>query len=324
MEPGQAQAPVQNQPEAPLSNDQRIAAFANDFLNDLDQNTDPDQIEEVQEERPEVPQEQVEEEAEAQPQVELADVEYEGKQYQVPPELREALLRQSDYTRKTMELAHSRKSVEAMQQSVQQAAQVAQQLAPLHAQLFAMQTQAQALRSQLTTELLTSDPIGYNTIQGQLGLLHQDIQQFSGHVQQAKSHYDQQIKAVRQQRLQEGLPNLKKLVPDIDKPEVQAALSRYAVDKGLPLEALEYVSFEPVAVELIWKAQQYEQLIADQAKAKKHVAEKVNGLPAVKPTGRSQEKSAQTKQLNDNWRKGGGKLDDPHFDALLRQRLNRS
>lgn len=324
MEPGQAQAPAQNQPEP--TNDQRIAAFANDFLNDLDQNTDPDQItqEEVQEEQPEVPAEPVEGEAEAQPQVELAEVEYEGKQYQVPPELREALLRQSDYTRKTQDLAHSRRSVEAMQQSVQQAAQVAQQLAPLHAQLFAMQSQAQQIRSQLTTELLTSDPIGYNTLQGQLSLLHQDIQQFSGHVQQAQSHYDQQIKAVRQQRLQEGLPNLKKLVPDIDKPEVQAALSRYAVDKGLPLEALEYINYEPVAVELIWKAQQYEKLIADQAKAKKHVAEKVTGLPAVKPTGRSQDKSAQTKQLNDSWRKGGGKLDDPAFDALLRQRINRS
>jgi hypothetical protein len=41
------------------------------------------------------------------------EVEYEGKTYCLPPELRDALLRQADYTRKTQEVAQARKALEA-------------------------------------------------------------------------------------------------------------------------------------------------------------------------------------------------------------------
>ena len=60
--------------------------------------------------------EQAEEETEAQaeePEAALETVEYEGKQYQVPPELKEAVLRKQDYTVKTQEVAELRRSAEA-------------------------------------------------------------------------------------------------------------------------------------------------------------------------------------------------------------------
>src|SRR5712671_4095938 len=41
------------------------------------------------------------------------EVEYDGKTYQLPPELKDALLRQADYTRKTQEVAQNRKALEA-------------------------------------------------------------------------------------------------------------------------------------------------------------------------------------------------------------------
>jgi len=43
---------------------------------------------------------------------ELEEIEYEGKKYKLAKELKDAVLRQSDYTRKTQELANSRKKVE--------------------------------------------------------------------------------------------------------------------------------------------------------------------------------------------------------------------
>lgn len=43
---------------------------------------------------------------------ELIEVEYDGKPYKVPSELKDALLRQSDYTKKTMEVAERRKAME--------------------------------------------------------------------------------------------------------------------------------------------------------------------------------------------------------------------
>ena len=51
---------------------------------------------------------EVEEEAE--------EVDFEGKKYLVAKELKDALLRQSDYTRKTQEVAETRKQIEAERQ----------------------------------------------------------------------------------------------------------------------------------------------------------------------------------------------------------------
>lgn len=50
---------------------------------------------------------------------ELVDVEYEGEQFKLPPKLKDALLRQSDYTKKTMEVAELRKAVEAKQAEIE-------------------------------------------------------------------------------------------------------------------------------------------------------------------------------------------------------------
>ena len=44
------------------------------------------------------------------------EIEYEGKAYKVPKELKDAFLRQADYTRKTQEVAETRKAVEDRQQ----------------------------------------------------------------------------------------------------------------------------------------------------------------------------------------------------------------
>jgi hypothetical protein len=43
----------------------------------------------------------------------MAQVDYEGQSYEVPRELKDALLRQADYTRKTMELSEQRKALAA-------------------------------------------------------------------------------------------------------------------------------------------------------------------------------------------------------------------
>jgi hypothetical protein len=66
-------------------------------------------------EQPEVeaqPEQQEAEAPESEASPEFAEVEYEGKSYQVPPEIKDALLRQSDYTRKTTEAAERTRALE--------------------------------------------------------------------------------------------------------------------------------------------------------------------------------------------------------------------
>ena len=52
------------------------------------------------------------------------EVDYEGKKYAVPREIKDALLRQSDYTRKTQEVAEQKRQIEARAAEVQQLAKL--------------------------------------------------------------------------------------------------------------------------------------------------------------------------------------------------------
>jgi len=67
----------------------------------------------------------------------LEDVEFDGKQHRLPKEIKDALLRQSDYTKKTQEVAEQRKAIEAdraqVQQSQQRQVEFAQDIAQLGA-----------------------------------------------------------------------------------------------------------------------------------------------------------------------------------------------
>mgnify|MGYP003153296558 CR=1 FL=1 len=74
-------------------------------------------VEEVVEEVAEEDSEETSEEVEAAE--ELLDVEYDGVVYQVPPELKDALLRNSDYTQKTQAVSERRKEIEMLQQQVE-------------------------------------------------------------------------------------------------------------------------------------------------------------------------------------------------------------
>ena len=58
---------------------------------------------------------------------EEVEVEYEGKQYRVPPELKDALLRHSDYTQKTQEVAKTRQEIESERAAFEQERQLAAQ-----------------------------------------------------------------------------------------------------------------------------------------------------------------------------------------------------
>lgn len=75
---------------------------------------------------------------------ELVEVDYEGGKYKVPAPLKEALLRQADYTRKTMEVAEQRKEIETIRAQVEQARNVS--VAKIEATTQARQLEAEIER----------------------------------------------------------------------------------------------------------------------------------------------------------------------------------
>jgi len=86
------------------------------------------------------------------------EVEYEGKKYALPPELKDAILRQADYTRKTQELAQTRQQAE--QTFAQQQARIEAERANIQAvaRLTAMDDRLQQYASVDWDQLEITNP----------------------------------------------------------------------------------------------------------------------------------------------------------------------
>ena len=82
-----------------------------------------------------------------QPEDDAEDVDYEGAKYRVPKVLKDALLRQADYTRKTQELADQRRHVEQHVQSLSQQAELQQATLEHRVNLRAVEQQIQQFQN---------------------------------------------------------------------------------------------------------------------------------------------------------------------------------
>lgn len=119
----------------------------------------------------------------AKPEDELAEVDYEGEKYKVPAPLKEALLRQADYTRKTMELAEQRKSVETMLKQAEEARNIS--VAKIEATTQARQLEAEIERLKATPidglpqETINALRLDLQAMEAQRATIAGDIQQLA-------------------------------------------------------------------------------------------------------------------------------------------------
>lgn len=320
-------------PVAPQSNDEAIGSFARGLLNEIDQNDDPnqngfDEPEEVAEEAPEGETEAQETEGqEAEqatpetPEIPVVEVEIDGEKFQVPEKLKGRLMADKDYRQKTMALAEQRKTFDQLAATAQQLAAQAQQMAPYNAQLFAMDSRANQLQQALASRELADDPIEFNKTQGELAILLRNRDVLAGQLGQAQSYFQQQFQAMQAQKLAVEAPALFEELPALKEESTRQNLVKYLRDQGADDQVLGYIDFSPLGTKLAFKAQQYDRMVADQEKARTKLAEKVKTAPPVASTSRAPNTGAQEKQLQKDWKKGGGKLHDPNFSALLRQKL---
>lgn len=84
---------------------------------------------------------------EGQPEDDTEEVDWDGEKYRVPKPLKDALLRQADYTRKTQELAEQRRTVEQHFQSLTQQAELQQQTLEHRVNLRTVEQQLQQFQN---------------------------------------------------------------------------------------------------------------------------------------------------------------------------------
>jgi hypothetical protein len=308
------------------SNEEKIGSFARGFLQEIESNEDTEQNGEPEEAQPQAEEAEVTEEPEAEtpppePEEPTVEIELEGKKAKIPEWVKHRVMADKDYRQKTMEVAAERKQLEQLMATATQSAQQAQALAPYHAQLQQMDSHLQFLNQKLQSGELREDPIAENRAMSEMAILMRNRDHLANGIQQETSRLDIQQKSLRAEKLKLEAPKLLQEFPELAKPEIQQKLAQYVQNEGLPQEAIEFMNFSAPGVKLAWKAHQYDVLIAEQAKAKEKLNEKVKGLPAAQ-TSRAP-KGAQDKTLLEKWQKGGGKMNDPAFSELLKQRLRK-
>ena len=210
------------------------------------------------EEETEEPTEAEAEEAEEPAEPELVEVEYEGKVYETPPELKDALLRQSDYTQKTQSLADSRRELEHRQKTIETTedsykfAQSIQEELSQAAQLDAQLNYYKGLDyTSMTTEEMFQNRNQMDMVKDQRDALLKVLETKQNEFQQTQQQANTAL-------LKEGAEILEKSIPNWNKAEQQAVIEHATADGYTPSE-LDGLLI-PRYAKSLWKAMQYDKL----------------------------------------------------------------
>lgn len=205
---------------------------------------------------------------------ELVEVEFSGKQYKLPPELKDALMAQSDYTRKTQEVAEQRRMLDAERLMQQQEAQFQQVVAPEMQQLQQLDWQLAAYKgldwSAMDTETMTRTRVALDQLKD---ARNEILQSVNGKRQQFDAH----MQGVMQQAREVGNNYLKKHIPNWGA-ETGRELTSYAISEGYSDVELSTLT-DARMIKTLWKARQWDQLQSQKGNPKR--ADKAP--PGIKP-----------------------------------------
>jgi cytochrome oxidase Cu insertion factor (SCO1/SenC/PrrC family) len=236
-------------------------------------------------------------------------------------ELLSGYSRQSDYTRKTQEVANDRKEMEALQQQynseVQQIQQERQQYMEALTNIIAGQgSELEKFANINWDELRETDPIEYVTTRERYRETQERIQSMQHQQAQTAQVQQAQMNQARQEMLKVERGKLVEALPEWDEPGTQKELANtlqtYAKTQGFTQEELtELIDHRSILVLL--KAHKYDQLQKSDVKSKK-----LKNKPKLvrAGSGTSTKKSDKSKRTAQMKRlQGSGHIDDA--SALL-------
>jgi septal ring factor EnvC (AmiA/AmiB activator) len=201
-----------------------------------------------------------------------AELEYEGKKFKVPkdlePELKNALLRHGDYTRKTQEVAEQRKQIETAKQQFEQTAQLHQALIDDIAQVRGVDARLAQLQRMDLASLSAQDPQRAQALLIELSQLQAARGQLLGSLTQKQ----QQMQSARQQELakrtDEARAFLMREFRDWS-PEKDQAMEAYTRSKGVNTQALgQFLAQHPQVARVIDDGMKYRQSLEKRAAAR--------------------------------------------------------
>jgi hypothetical protein len=166
------------------------------------------------------------------------EIERDGKTFKVPAELKDDFLRQSDYTRKTQELAATRKELEAVRERVQQAGEA--------------EVNARAKAVAIDAAIKQYEGVDWDQLQAQdanVAFQHwRKFQQLQSAKVEADSEYKSAVEArtleTQQEaakRIEQGLAELQRDIPDWSEKKAEELMSFGAKQFGFSRDYMEGV-----------------------------------------------------------------------------------
>jgi hypothetical protein len=209
------------------------------------------------------------------------EVKYEGKTYQVPPELRDALLRQADYTRKTQEVAQSRKALTAEKAAHDQKVSWARAHMLDAARVVALNDQLAQFDQVDWRALQKQDPSRAQALlQVRARLKDMRDRAARAWTDKAKEHASHSQRTTAR-RMNEVSAHLPRLIADWS-PELDAKLMQYGTAQGLSHPEMTQATLQnPAFVKLLHKAH-----LSDEAEKKKQTQQTFDAALAARPVTR--------------------------------------
>lgn len=224
---------------------------------------------------------------------ELDDWEDEGKTYKVPKALKPRLMQHADYTRKTMEVAETRKAIEAQKADFEQEQKFHRENIATVAKITNMDEQLQAFRAITPEQWAQMDPAQASKLQIKFNLLKDQRESAIGELRQKQHQALEKQRTEFAKRFEDGQARIAKEIPGWSD-ELAGKLNEYAMGKGYSEETLRSMILQPHAVGTLHKAYLYDQLVAKQrAKAKASEPEPTPVVPVPKVATRRSAPSSE-------------------------------
>ena len=243
------------------------------------------------------------------------EVEYEGKAYNLPKELKDAVLRQADYTRKTQEVAEQRRLVEAQQEAIKAQETAFREQAAFHQVVMQDMAELKATENTLNqykqvdwAGLSDSDPVQAQKLWFSYQQLQTKMAELQGGIQTKHQQFQQQQQQSMQAAIQKGVEALKKDIPNWT-PETAKELREAGKQfYGFTDAELGQV-YDPRIVKLLHDAAQYRKLQS----AKPEINKRVSTAPKIVRPGAQPTNKARQQASMDEARlrlKKSGKTED--------------
>jgi len=237
-----------------------------------------------------------EDETEVAEEPEFVEIEYNGEKYSVPPELKDAVMRQSDYTTKTQEVSEQRRALEAQQQQFEQVVQAQQRNLQGHAQLAALQSQLEQYSNVNWSQFSEEDPASAQQAFFQYQQLKDASQNLSQQIQQQEQVALQEQRNYYAKRLEQGKAELARDIPDWS-PAKAAAIAEHGRTYGFEDSELQTIS-DPRMVKALHDAMMYRQSLK-----KATTPPQTKAKPAAKVRGKATVQKDPDKMTSDEWLK---------------------